>query len=328
MSSLESQTFQPPQGAAPDFDADVFLNEFKYACKIDYRMRPKTIKSHMRHAKRLLEFLKKHPLRTTRQELRVFLTVDPAQYAVKTLRVMYKRFLDSDLASSFKIPRSTPRPVIVPTQEQLKKTYANLKTLEVRAAFMLFATSGLRRHELLELTPAQIDFEKRMILPGRDLGGETTKFQWITFFNYEAKEVLIELLAEKSPLPNERIFTMVEDNYTKRIKSASRITGFKITAQVLRKWFCCEMGRLRVLDRYVDAFCGRVPKKVIGKHYTDYSPERLKEIYDGAGLRVLDVEGTISDREGFRRGGEEKVRNSDPTVLAPPGSPMRGQNND
>jgi len=41
------------------------------------------------------------------------------------------------------------------------------------------------------------------------------------------------------------------------------------------------------LDRYVDAFCGRVPKSVLGKRYTDYSPERLKEIYEGAKIHVL-----------------------------------------
>lgn len=40
-----------------------------------------------------------------------------------------------------------------------------------------------------------------------------------------------------------------------------------------------------VPDRYVDAFCGRVPRSV--GEYTDFSPEKLKEIYDKAGLKVL-----------------------------------------
>jgi hypothetical protein len=31
----------------------------------------------------------------------------------------------------------------------------------------------------------------------------------------------------------------------------------------------------------------RVPRSVLARHYTDFSPERLKRIYDGAGLRVL-----------------------------------------
>lgn len=47
------------------------------------------------------------------------------------------------------------------------------------------------------------------------------------------------------------------------------------------------MGRLGVQDRYVDAFCGRTPKSVLARHYSDYSPERLKEIYVKANLRIL-----------------------------------------
>jgi len=47
------------------------------------------------------------------------------------------------------------------------------------------------------------------------------------------------------------------------------------------------MGELGVQDRYIDAFCGRVPKSILARHYTDYSPERLKRRYDKAGLKVL-----------------------------------------
>ncbi|NJD77357.1 MAG: hypothetical protein FIB08_09725 [Candidatus Methanoperedens sp.] len=40
-------------------------------------------------------------------------------------------------------------------------------------------------------------------------------------------------------------------------------------------------------DRYVDAFCGRVPQSVLARHYSDFSPEVLKEIYDKANLRYF-----------------------------------------
>jgi len=33
--------------------------------------------------------------------------------------------------------------------------------------------------------------------------------------------------------------------------------------------------------------CGGVPRSVLARHYADFSPERLKEIYEKAGLRVL-----------------------------------------
>lgn len=47
------------------------------------------------------------------------------------------------------------------------------------------------------------------------------------------------------------------------------------------------MSRCGVDTKYIDAFAGRTPSIVLEKHYLDYSPERLKKIYDGAGIRVL-----------------------------------------
>ena len=70
-------------------------------------------------------------------------------------------------------------------------------------------------------------------------------------------------------------------------KKAREVTGIDITPQKLRDWFCEEMGNLNVPDRYIDAFCGRVAKSVLAKHYTDYSPKKLKRIYDKANLKVL-----------------------------------------
>jgi intergrase/recombinase len=43
-----------------------------------------------------------------------------------------------------------------------------------------------------------------------------------------------------------------------------------------------------VQDRYIDAFCGRTPKSVLARHYTDYSLEKLKRVYDITNLKVLD----------------------------------------
>jgi intergrase/recombinase len=46
------------------------------------------------------------------------------------------------------------------------------------------------------------------------------------------------------------------------------------------------MLRLSVSGTYVDAFCGRVPKSVLARHYTDFSFEKLKEIYETINLTV------------------------------------------
>jgi len=276
-----------PRPLSMPFDSDSLIDEFMQACRIDYRLSPLTTREHLRHIRRLLDFLDCHPRQATRSELRQFLALNPAQNAVKALRVLYGRFLDSDLAQCFKVPQSTPHLIVIPTKGQLHSTYENLHGLELRAAFSVLASSGLRRHEFLELTWAQIDMEGMMVIPpSRQIS--QTKFQWVTFFNHEAKKALEELRHVEYTCPSERIFRFSGDFMMRKFKEASAPTGFKITPQVLRDWFCCEMGRLGVPDRYIDAFCGRIPRSVLARHYTDYSPERLKEIYDKVGLRVLD----------------------------------------
>lgn len=71
-------------------------------------------------------------------------------------------------------------------------------------------------------------------------------------------------------------------------KAAKEETGLNITPQRLREWFFSEMFSLGVPDRYIDAFCGHVPKSILGRHYTDYSPKRLKQIYEKINPRVFD----------------------------------------
>lgn len=70
-------------------------------------------------------------------------------------------------------------------------------------------------------------------------------------------------------------------------EKARKNTQISIKPKDLRGFFCCEMGELGVPDRYIDAFCGRVPKSILARHYTDYSPQRLKRIYNRANLKVL-----------------------------------------
>jgi intergrase/recombinase len=62
----------------------------------------------------------------------------------------------------------------------------------------------------------------------------------------------------------------------------------KVTVQKLRRWFATEMSRCGVDAKYIDAFAGRTPSSVLEKHYLDYSPERLKQIYDEAEITVLE----------------------------------------
>ena len=71
------------------------------------------------------------------------------------------------------------------------------------------------------------------------------------------------------------------------LKKACKIAEVKVTLQMLRVWFCNKMGELGVQDRYIDIFCGRASKSVLAKHCTSREIQKLKSIYDRAGLKVL-----------------------------------------
>ena len=108
----------------------------------------------------------------------------------------------------------------------------------------------------------------------------------MSFFNQEAKERLVAYLNSRTD-DEPRLFRISYKTFFKTWKDTRIKTGLDISPRMLRDWFCVEMGELGVQDRYVDAFCGRVPKSILARHYTDYSPQRLKRIYDKAGLTVL-----------------------------------------
>ena len=167
----------------------------------------------------------------------------------------------------------------------MKQFYESLKTLKEKALFMLYATTGLRREEILSLRPEDVDFSKRMITPNNHLG--ETKKSWVSFYNKEAETALNEYLATKKQSRSERLFPMQRDEVVYLWKTARNKTGINITPQKLRQWFCSEMLSLGVSETYVDAFCGRVPKSVLARHYTDFSPEKLKGIYEKADIRII-----------------------------------------
>jgi integrase len=189
-----------------------------------------------------------------------------------------------EVIESFKFRKAPLMPVTVPSKEQLCRFHSALRTPIAKALFLMYATTGLRKMELLSLRKEDIDWDKRMIIP-KNHSGETKK-SWVAFFNEEAELALKQYLATRKD-DSPKLFRISPQNFIDIWKYASQESGVKVTPQVLREWFCDEMGRLNVPDRYVDAFCGRVPNSVLAKRYSDFAPEKLKEIYDKANLTAL-----------------------------------------
>jgi integrase len=252
-----------------------------------------TSELHARLIKNFLQVVHKDPRDVTKAELRHYLKNVKISMASSTyknilasLKRFYRDFLDmKDLVESFKFPEQGFKPIKVPTKKALAIFYQALKAPRDRALFLVFASSGLRHSEVLSIDRFEnVNFEKRILTPNKE--NNESKHTWVSFYNGEAEKALHEYLSSRKD-SDSRLFPISKRHVLRISKRAFEATGIKITPQMLRDWFCCEMGELGVQDRYVNAFCGRVPRSILARHYTDYSPEKLKRIYDKANIKVL-----------------------------------------
>lgn len=270
---------------------DVLLQDFYDFCKVDLGLAEVTAKEYRRKMRRFLKAVGKPATNVTAEDVRGYLKPlsggSPNSYgnALKPLKKFFRDFMKmDDVVKSFKFRKIVIRPVVVPTKEELQRFYQVLRTPRARALFLMYASTGLRRNELLTLRKDNIDWEKRMVMPNSHNG--QTKRSWVTFFNGEAERTLKEYLATRDD-ESPKLFRISPHTFIRMWKEGYDRMGVKITPQVLRQWFCDELGKLGVPDRYVDAFCGRVPKSVLAKRYSDFTPDKLKKIYDLKRLSVL-----------------------------------------
>jgi integrase len=263
------------------------LDQFLEYCRVDLRQGPRTVERHKYVIKRLLA---QNPNPTT-QDIRSFLgrIENPSTYNnyLKSLRVFYRDFKrQPGLVWSFRFARDQGLLPRLYSKKDLQAFYAALEGHKERAIFLMYASSGRRMGEVLDLLVDQVDLETRAILPNKM---SATKRTWYSFFNEECLEELKAYLKEerRDTRRSNRLFPLSKPNLYALFRIAQHKTGLKITPQSLRFWFANEMARLSVSDRFINTFQGRVPRSVLARHYTDYSLENLKAVYDKAGLKVL-----------------------------------------
>jgi integrase len=284
---------RPSARQAPGLPTETLLTRFREFLKVDLRRSDKTAYEHTYYIKKFLNELTMPIEQATVEDIRQYLkslsNASSAQYKniLMALKVFFRDFLKApETVASFKFPHQAFKPKQILSKEQLQQFYKCLETPKEKALFMLYATTGLRRDEILSLKPEDIDFEKRMITPDNHRG--ETKKSWVSFYNGEAEQALKECMATKKHSRSQRLFPMQREEVVELWKSAREKTGIEITPQKLRQWFCSEMMRLGMSETHIDAFCGRTPQSVLARHYTDFSPEKLREIYEKANLKLFD----------------------------------------
>jgi integrase/recombinase XerD len=174
----------------------LILSKFREFLKIDLRRSEKTAYEHTYYIKRFLNELNVQLESVTSDDIREYLkslNVSSAQYknSLMALKLFFRDFLKKpDVVSSFKFPHQVFRPKQIVSNAQVRQFYEALETSKEKALFLLYATSGLRKEEILTLRFEDVDFEKRMITPNNHSG--ETKKSWVSFYNKEAEAALNE----------------------------------------------------------------------------------------------------------------------------------------
>ncbi len=272
-----------PGSSTPD------LTEFAKFCQVDLRLSPGSVRRHMISVRQIIRECSDGEFITT-GAIRDFLSgiENPYTYNnfLKSLRVYFRDYLNQmDVIRTFRFAHAESPPPRTFSKKDLHEFYWALEDELERALFLIYASSGKRRSEILDLLMRQIDLEGRTIMPTKI---SATKRTWYSFFNQEAQDALKSYLAIRRDVKRSgKLFPMSWSSRAAIFHIAQRKTGLELTPQDLRFWFSNEMSTLGVADRFIDAFQGRVPRSVLARHYTDYSLENLKAIYDKAALRVL-----------------------------------------
>ena len=142
---------------------DARLSEFLPFCMIDLQLSEKTAKQHRASIKTFLEWLGKRELTqiALREYLSLFIGKSPNTYAnhLKSLKVFCRDYLRKPkLVETFKFPQIPFEPKTIPKTRELRRFYTALESQKDKALFLLYASSGLRRNEALQLLNQRLGF--------------------------------------------------------------------------------------------------------------------------------------------------------------------------
>jgi integrase len=150
----------------------------------------------------------------------------------------------------------------------------------VQMVFLILLTSGLRVGEVLKLRRDNINFETNMVDASTIHKGDT-KSAWISYITYQTAQYLESYVeSELEDTDNPNLFEFSYNTVQEAFQKASIQTGVFIKPHFLRTIFTEKCTQVGIEGKYIDAFCGRIPKKVLEANYTVYSPQSLRVQYD------------------------------------------------
>lgn len=196
---------------------------------------------------------------------------------IKALRRYLRDFLRlGRWIEEFSFSQSRAKPKEIPSREQLMEFFEILP-IESELVSLVLYNSGLRIGEVLSLKVSDIDFNTNMVNVSNVHQG-STKSSWISFITSQTSKILKQHISQHKI--TDSVFTISDRMVQNHFKDASEELNVSITPHLLRTIFTEKCTQAKIPDKYIDAFCGRISQSMIAKHYTDYSPNRLREEYN------------------------------------------------
>ena len=234
-----------------------------------------------------------------------------ARHTAVTLKAFIKHVLkDPNLYSAFKTPRVEYGLAAEPlTLEEVRAVARAIEWPPAKAYFALLAETGLRPGEVLNARVQDLDLNERILKIMK--AGNTTKRSYIAFFSEKLRDYLREeylpykdefievreasvrnLLKEGVAEWRSLLFPFKDSALRAAIYDAmDKALGRRFRLYDLRAFFASYMSLKGVPGQLIDLLQGRVPPRefqVLARHYLAVNVKELRNVYDKAGLIVLD----------------------------------------
>jgi integrase len=235
-----------------------------------------------------------------------------ARHTAVTLKAFIKHVIkDPNLYNAFKTPRVeyglTAEPL---TLEEVRAVARAIDWPPAKAYFALLAETGLRPGEVLNARVQDLDLNERMLKVMK--ANNTTKRSYIAFFSRGLQSYLKE-----EYLPYRDDFVESVEPWVRNIRrdyvnewrnllfpfkdsalraaiydAMDRALGRRFRLYDLRAFFASYMSLKGVPGQIIDLLQGRVPPRefqVLARHYLAVNIRELREVYDRAGLTVINI---------------------------------------
>jgi integrase len=234
-----------------------------------------------------------------------------ARHVAVTLKAFIKHVMkDPNLYSAFKTPRVeyglTAEPL---TLEEVRAVARALDWPPAKAYFALLAETGLRPGEILNARLQDLDLNERMLRIMK--AGNSTKRSYIAFFSpqlrdylrdeylpyreefIEAKEASVRNLLKEGVAEWRNLLFPFKDSALRAAiyDAMDKTLGRRFRLYDLRAFFASHMSLKGVPGQIIDLLQGRVPPRefqVLTRHYLAVNVRELRNVYDRAGLTVID----------------------------------------